>query len=106
MKKFILTLLLFCAVVSSAQQPLLDSVGLAVCPEYKDHAEALKNPDDVIKLTLRKKKYKEFPKEIFKFRNLQYLDLSKNSIRELPDSIVTFPYLQYLIVSKTGLETL
>jgi len=89
-----------------AQVEMLDSISLATYQEYTDLEEALKNPDNVIKLSLRKKKYKEFPKEIFKLKNLQYLDLSKNSIKELPDSIVQFKFLQYLIVSKTGLERL
>ncbi len=102
-----LILFLFLAFGSSyAQEVLLDSVTLATYQEYTDLREALANPDDVIKLSLRKKKYKGFPKDIYQFKNLQYLDLSKNDIKELPDSIVTFKYLQYLIVSKTGLESL
>ena len=68
--------------------------------------EALKNPDNVVKLSLRKKKYRSFPDEVLKLKNLQYLDLSKNSIKELSDSIVTLKSLQFLIVSKTGLERL
>jgi Leucine-rich repeat (LRR) protein len=88
------------------QVEMLDSVSLAVYQEYTDLDEALKNPDNVVKLTLRKKKYKSFPPEIFKLKNLQYLDLSKNVIKELPDSIVNMTALQYLIVSKTGLERL
>ena len=87
-------------------QDLLDSTALATYPEYTDLTEALKNPGNVIKLTLRKKKYKSFPMEIFSLKNLQYLDLSKNTIKELPDSIVTLKNLQYLILSKTGLSGL
>jgi Leucine-rich repeat (LRR) protein len=90
----------------SSQAQLLDSVSLALCQEYTDLQEALKNPDNVIKLSLRKKKFKEFPKELYVFKNLQYLDISKNSIKELPDSLTRFPNLQYLICSKTGLERL
>lgn len=89
-----------------AQTELLDSVTLATYPEYTDLAEALQTPDQVVKLSLRKKKYKEFPKELYGFKNLQYLDLSKNLIKDLPDSIVSFKHLQYLIVSKNALETL
>jgi hypothetical protein len=88
------------------QAELLDSVALAMYQEYTDLEEALKNPDNVIKLSLRKKKLKEFPKQLYQLKNLQYLDLSRNSIKELPDSIVTFRNLQYLIVSRTGLERL
>jgi Leucine-rich repeat (LRR) protein len=101
---------LFCILVFSyqnqAQETLLDSVALALYAEYTDLEEAAKNPDQVIKLSLRKKGYKEFPKVILTFKNLQYLDLSKNRLKELPDSIVQLQQLQFLIVSKNELLAL
>ncbi|MES2681774.1 MAG: leucine-rich repeat domain-containing protein [Bacteroidota bacterium] len=104
---FILTvLLLFFKTSGFAQTELLDSMTLATYQEYIDLDEALKDPDNVIKLTLRKKKYKEFPKQVYKFKNLQYLDLSKNDIKELPDSLIIFKNLQYFIATKNGLESL
>ena len=107
MKKlfFIITTILFVA-QTSAQMALLDSISLATYQEYTDLKEAMKNPEDIVKLSLRKQKLKNFPMEILKMKNLQYLDLSKNKIKELPDSIVTLENLQYLIVSRTGLERL
>jgi len=45
---------------ANAQVEMLDSISLATYQEYTDLEEALKNPDNVIKLSLRKKKYKEF----------------------------------------------
>jgi Leucine-rich repeat (LRR) protein len=99
----ILILLILLISAGTGAQTLLDSVALATYQEYTDLGEALKNPDDVIKLNLRKQKLKGFPIEILKFKNLQYLDISKNKIEELPDSIVTLKDLQYLIVSRTGL---
>jgi Leucine-rich repeat (LRR) protein len=106
MLKKILILFFFCQTFSCFSQQLLDSMALANYAEYDDLKEALANPDDVIKLVLRKKKLKSFPKEILQLKNLQYLDLSKNEIKELPDSIVTLKDLQHLIVNKTGLEVL
>jgi Leucine-rich repeat (LRR) protein len=103
----ILTVLLLILKISApAQTELLDSLTLATYQEYTDLDEALKDPDQVIKLTLRKKKYKEFPKQLYKFKNLQYLDLSKNDIKELPDSLIIFKNLQYFIATKNGLESL
>ncbi len=87
-------------------QALLDSTGLEEAFTYFDLAEALKNPEQVVKLELRKKKYKEFPKEIFQFKNLQYLDIGKNQIKELPDSICVFRNLQHLNVSRNKLTVL
>jgi len=106
--KFIYSILFILgfSIISQGQSTLLDSISLATCQEYTDLEEALKNPESVIKLTLRKKKFKAFPSEIYRFKNLQYLDLSKNSITELPDSLSKLPMLQYLIVSKCGLERL
>ena len=106
MKKLFFLLLIFSIKISVAQETLLDSLALAHYDEFTDLDSARKNPDAVVKLVLRKKKLKDFPTQVLKFKNLQYLDLSKNSIKELPDSIITLKKLQVLIVSKTGLESL
>lgn len=105
-KKFLFFIFLFSISRFYGQIALLDSVSLAVYQEYTSLEEALKNPEDVIKLTLKRNKFKAFPSELYQFKNLQYLDLTKNNIKELPDSIVTFKNLQYLILSKTNLQSL
>lgn len=94
----------FATQVVKAQTQLLDSLTLDTLTGYTNLQEALKNPDAVIKLVLRKQHLKSFPKEILKFKNLQYLDVSKNSIAELPDSLGTLTDLQYFACSKTGLQ--
>jgi Leucine-rich repeat (LRR) protein len=89
-----------------AQVPLLDSLTLDTLTAFTSIEDALKDPDKVIKLELRKKKLKEFPVEILKFKNLQYLDLSKNNIKELPPEIDSLQNLQIFIISKNELESL
>ncbi len=84
--------------------PLLDSLSLDTAKMYVDLNQALKNPDRVIRLSLRKQKLKEFPKEILQFKNLQYLDISKNSIKELPPEIGDLKNLQYFSASKNDIE--
>ncbi len=106
MKKLLFPFIICLFVIAGKSQGMLDSMQLATWQEYTDLSEALKDPDNVVKLTLRKKKYKSFPMQILQLENLQYLDLSRNKITELPDSIVKLKYLQYLIVSRTGLERL
>ena len=91
---------------SPAQTVLLDSLVLDTLTAFTSLQEALKNPELVIKLDLRRKKIKVFPTEILQFTNLQYLDLSKNSIDELPIEISQLKNLQYLAVSKNGLQEL
>ncbi|MBL7894612.1 MAG: leucine-rich repeat domain-containing protein [Bacteroidia bacterium] len=93
---------LFFAFNGKAQ--LLDSLELAHADECTSLDSALKHPDKIIKLVLRKQKLKKFPEQIFKLKNLQYLDLSKNNIREIPEGIGELTQLQYLAVSKTGLD--
>lgn len=98
--------LILVTTAGKAQAGLLDSLTLASYEEYTDLKEASANADNVIKLVLRKKKFRDFPMEVFKFRNLQYLDVSKNIIKKLPDSLFKLKDLQVLIVSNTGLEAL
>lgn len=106
MKRFLTLLLCGLSLLTGAQTELLDSISLALSPEYLTLEAALENPNAVVRLSLRKQKLKKFPMEILQLKNLQYLDLSKNAIEELPDSIVTLKNLQYLIVSRTGLKSL
>jgi Leucine-rich repeat (LRR) protein len=104
-----LTLLLFLIVFSlktNAQIQLLDSLTLDTLTAFTSIEEAIKHPELVIKLELRKKRLKKFPSEIFKFTNLQYLDISKNSIREIPSEIGELKNLQFFAVSRNGLEEL
>jgi Leucine-rich repeat (LRR) protein len=89
-----------------AQTALLDSLTLDTLTAITSISDAMKDPDKVIKLELRKKRLKTFPKEIFQFKNLQYLDLSKNNIVEIPASISELKNLQVLILSKNEIETL
>lgn len=103
--KIVLVVALFFSATSVKAQ-LLDSLTLDTMAGFESLQEAMKNPDAVIKLVLRRQHLKSFPKEILQMKNLQYLDLSKNSISELSDSIGTLTNLQYLAVSKTGLERL
>ena len=103
--KYVIFCVLFFAALCGKSQ-LLDSVALAHAEEFTNLDSALKNPDKVIKLVLRKKHLKKFPEEILKFKNLQYLDISKNSIKELPEGIGELTQLQFLACSKTGLEHL
>ena len=64
-------LLTFAVHKSPAQ--LLDSLTLDTMQGHVSIQEALKNPDTVIKLVLRKQHLKTFPLEILQFKNLQYL---------------------------------
>ena len=106
LKISLIFLLILTSEFASAQTQLLDSLTLDTLTGFTNIQEALKNPDAVTKLVLRKQHLKSFPKAILKFKNLQYLDISKNSIAELPDSIYLLSNLQYLACSKTGLKHL
>lgn len=110
---FLIALLVLCFGRVAAQEtvakpllPLYDSITLDTMIGYTDLASALKEPEKVVKLTLRKEKLEEFPAELWKFPNLQYLDLGKNKIKEVPDSINFFVNLQVLHLSKNEIEFL
>ncbi|MCU0433096.1 MAG: leucine-rich repeat domain-containing protein [Bacteroidia bacterium] len=109
MKKLIFNILLalLLPLAAGAQQTapaLLDSLTLDTMPAFTSLAEALKQPDKVVKLVLRKQKLDSFPQAIFQFKNLQYLDLSRNNIHEIPDSIGTLKNLQVLQLSRNKIE--
>jgi Leucine-rich repeat (LRR) protein len=110
---FIVALLVLCCGRIAAQEmaakpllPLYDSLTLETMVGYTDLDSALKEPEKVVKLTLRKQKLEEFPVELWKFPNLQYLDLGRNKIKEVPDSIDYFTNLQVLHLSKNAIEFL
>ena len=96
--------LLFSGFASQAQ--LLDSLTLAREPEYTSIAEALKHPDNVYRLNLRKLKLKKIPPEIFTLKNLQELNVSRNKLTEIPKEISKLTKLQILDVSANEIDTL
>lgn len=106
MRAFTSLLLLFILFLpkTKAQSQLLDSLTLDTLTAFTSIDEAMKHPEKVIKLELRKKKLKKFPAEIFKFTNLQYLDLSKNDIEDIPSEIGQLKDLQYFAISRNGLQ--
>ncbi len=102
----LLTVSIFLLLSSFMRGQLLDSLSLDSAFLYTSIEEAMKEPDKVIKLELKKQKLKSFPVEIFTFRNLQYLDVSKNNLKEIPDSLDMLPDLQYFNASKNRLESI
>ncbi len=103
LKYFVFVLFLGCFTTTQAQQ-LLDSLTLDTLTATTSLIEAMKNPNAVIKLELKKQKLKSFPIEILKMKNLQYLDISKNNIQEIPDSIELLVNLQHFNASKNKIE--
>ena len=91
---------------TTAQTVLLDSISLDTIKAFTSISEALKHPEQVIKLQLKREKLKTIPIEVFKFTNLQYLDVSKNNIVEIPSEIKLLKNIQYLNISKNKLEKL
>lgn len=71
---------------------------------YYDLDEAKRNPEDVYRLHLKKKKLTELPKEIFDFPNLEELDISKNRFSELPEEIGRLTTLKRLIAIKNKMK--
>jgi Leucine-rich repeat (LRR) protein len=73
---------------------------------YLSIEEALLNPDSVRYLSLKHKKLKVIPKEVFLFKNLEVLDLSKNKLEEIPEDIEKLVKLREISVSNNSLSTL
>ena len=73
---------------------------------YESMEEALINPEEVIKLVLKRKKLTTLPDGIEKLTNLQYLSLRKNKIDSLDSRIGNFSNLQVLILNENKIKAL
>ncbi len=59
--------------------------------------------DSVLAIDLSKSGLTELPKEIYRFKHLQYLNLSKNKLAKV-EGLETFPHLRHLDLGKNKLE--
>ena len=71
---------------------------------FNNLEDALKNPKDVVKLKLKRKKLTCFPKYLFLFPNLKELDLSKNRIQSFPKDLSILSSLEFLNLSRNKIE--
>ena len=67
---------------------------------------AVKNPDDVYILRLRREKLTQIPAVIFTFTNLRELDLSKNNLQTVPPEIVALQNLEVLNLGRNNIDSL
>jgi len=101
------TILLFLLVMAfGTKAQTLDSAALAEAPIVKSLAAALKEPEKVYRLELKRIGLKTIPDDVYKLPNLQELNLKGNKIKHLPAEIAQLKNLEVLNVSNNGLETL
>lgn len=109
MKSFFKIVLLALYIISNEWEikaQVLDSIALTQARIYKSLDEALKSPDNVYRLHLRKKKIKAIPAEISRFKNLNELVLSNNKISVVPGFLTELPYLQVLDLSNNNIKSI
>ena len=97
---FVCTLLIYINVYSQ------DSTANGGMHTFFSLEQAMKQPDSVISLTLKKQHLKEFPQEILQMKNLERLDLSRNSIKEIPAAIGELKKLHYVNFAQNYLTEL
>ncbi len=73
---------------------------------YRSISAASADPDAVFKLNLSNRKLRQFPPEIFNFKNLRELDISHNKIDSIPERISELQNLQRLVASNNKLTSL
>lgn len=103
--RFLLVMLLLNSIRINAQQNL-KGLSETSYKMYTSIEEAKLNPDSVKYLSLKHKKLKTVPSEVFQFKNLEVLDLSKNKLEEIPEDIGKLKNLKELSVSNNYLTTL
>lgn len=86
--------------------PPLSAIQLQREKWYYSMDEAMREPDKVVKLSLKDQGFKYFPTEITYFRNLQILNLSGNKIKEIPGSIGDLTNLTVLILTDNKIRLL
>lgn len=101
----LISILFFLFLVKVSPGQLLDSAALDSAREYTSLEEALKHPDQVYVLNLKRERLKEFPAEILQLKNLNVLDLSRNKLEELPSELGQLQYLQHIDIEKNRFET-
>lgn len=96
MKTLLRSLSLWCLCLcgGNAHAQLLSQAALDSTKEFYSIASALKDPEQVYRLQLTKKKYKELPEEIRQFKNLNALDIGKNRLKALPAWLGELKYMQ------------
>lgn len=101
---FVVSYCLFSSIFFSKESIRACSLDTSIV--YYNLLEALSNPLEVFSLDLSKNQLKEFPDEIFEFKNLRYLNLSSNKIQTLPYSIDSLTYLTELLINDNELTIL
>lgn len=90
-------ILLFCCV---------ELFGQDTQSRFTDLEKALLYPEQVVELSLKREKLKEWPSELGQFPNLKVLDLSNNKIESLPQDLSAFKNLEVLDLTGNKLDSL
>jgi hypothetical protein len=85
----------------SKVKPIPDSIRV-----FTNMDSAFAHPDKVFAIDLSKRRTGAFPNELYKFKNLQYLNLSANRILGIPEEVGRLKNLKRLDLSKNNLTTL
>jgi len=92
--------------VTETQLNQLSDDELSDAKVYTSLEEAIKDPEQVLKLDLSGQNLTAIPQEVFQMKNLQFLDVSKNKLAEIPDDIQKLSQLQELDLSANRLTKL
>ena len=90
----------------SAHAQLLSAAALDSAKVYTDLEEALKNPESVYVLRLRRSKLQQLPPEILKLQNLNRLELPRNRLTQFPIELARLPYLQEVNLARNQIDTI
>jgi Leucine-rich repeat (LRR) protein len=92
--------------ISVAEKESKDTISTNGLREEFSLANALKNPENVYKLNLRRKRIGSIPPEISKLKNLEVLIISGSTIKSLPKEIENCKKLKSIIANSSKLEEL
>jgi Leucine-rich repeat (LRR) protein len=90
--------------ISIAKLKWEDPISAQGLKEEFSLSKALKNPESVYKLNLRRKRISSIPPEIGKLKNLEVLIISGSTVKFLPDEIGECKNLKSIIANSSRLE--
>jgi len=103
--RFFIVILVFISHLKVISQSRLYSLSeLDTFKNFTSLVDIENNKEQVVKVTLKGKKYSNFPQVLYDCPNIQYLSITKANMKKFPDSLHRFSNLQVIDFHKNAIS--